>query len=210
MTQRQLIHGLRGSLHVTFEEGTSAAWLYTLLKPHAFADRCRHERRVAEDSSAAIRRVWAIPCGGQGVHPRDIFGDRHSCAPFTRRAIVPNGSGKSPKPVSAGGRNSITSNLTRWCTYTDKPRKSCWPKAGSTRPRSCFARFLPSARFGRFCWLHFSKHRIGSAPRGNYGPTVNLQWSSVGDTQQRGISLSGRAAQALKESLRHSWAEQKP
>ena len=30
----QFIHGLRGSLHVTFEEGTSAAWLYTLLKPH--------------------------------------------------------------------------------------------------------------------------------------------------------------------------------
>ncbi len=28
------IHGLRGSLHVTFEEGTCAAWLYALLKPH--------------------------------------------------------------------------------------------------------------------------------------------------------------------------------
>ena len=30
----QFIHGLRGSLHVTFEEGTWAAWLYDLLKPH--------------------------------------------------------------------------------------------------------------------------------------------------------------------------------
>ena len=30
----QFIHGLRDSLHVTFEEGTSADWLYTLLKPH--------------------------------------------------------------------------------------------------------------------------------------------------------------------------------
>src|SRR6202035_4246439 len=30
----QLIHGLRGSLHVTFEEGTCAAWLYDLLKAH--------------------------------------------------------------------------------------------------------------------------------------------------------------------------------
>jgi len=29
----QFIHGLRGSLHVTFEEGTCAAWLYALLKP---------------------------------------------------------------------------------------------------------------------------------------------------------------------------------
>lgn len=30
----QFIHGLGGSLHVTFEEGTWAAWLYDLLKPH--------------------------------------------------------------------------------------------------------------------------------------------------------------------------------
>jgi transposase len=30
----QLIHGLSGSLHVTFEEGTCAAWLHDLLKPH--------------------------------------------------------------------------------------------------------------------------------------------------------------------------------
>ena len=33
-TMLEFIHGLRGSLHVTFEEGTSADWLYTLLKPH--------------------------------------------------------------------------------------------------------------------------------------------------------------------------------
>ena len=30
----ELIQGLHGSLSVTFEEGTSAAWLYDLLKPH--------------------------------------------------------------------------------------------------------------------------------------------------------------------------------
>src|SRR3989475_6226541 len=30
----QFIAGLRGDLHVTFEEGTWAAWLYDLLKPH--------------------------------------------------------------------------------------------------------------------------------------------------------------------------------
>jgi transposase len=30
----QFFHGLRGSLHVTFEEGTCAAWLHDLLKPH--------------------------------------------------------------------------------------------------------------------------------------------------------------------------------
>src|SRR5215471_18478730 len=30
----QLIDGLRGEVHVTFEEGTWSAWLYDLLKPH--------------------------------------------------------------------------------------------------------------------------------------------------------------------------------
>ena len=30
----QFIHGLRGSVQVTFEEGTCAAWLHDLLKPH--------------------------------------------------------------------------------------------------------------------------------------------------------------------------------
>ncbi len=33
-TVLQFIHGLRGSLHVTLEEGTCAAWLHDLLKPH--------------------------------------------------------------------------------------------------------------------------------------------------------------------------------
>ncbi len=30
----QFIEGLRGDVHVTFEEGTWAAWLYDLLRPH--------------------------------------------------------------------------------------------------------------------------------------------------------------------------------
>src|SRR5437016_13296662 len=30
----ELIQGLRGTLALTFEEGTSAAWLHDLLKPH--------------------------------------------------------------------------------------------------------------------------------------------------------------------------------
>jgi hypothetical protein len=34
ITILQLIQGLRGDLHVTFEEGTWAAWLDDLRKPH--------------------------------------------------------------------------------------------------------------------------------------------------------------------------------
>jgi transposase len=33
-TLLQFLHGLRGDLHVTFEEGTWAAWLYDVIKPH--------------------------------------------------------------------------------------------------------------------------------------------------------------------------------
>jgi len=33
-TVLQFLRGLRGSLQVTFEEGTWAAWLHDLLKPH--------------------------------------------------------------------------------------------------------------------------------------------------------------------------------
>src|SRR5258707_3577217 len=33
-TMLEFLAGLRGSLFVTFEEGTWAAWLYDLLKPH--------------------------------------------------------------------------------------------------------------------------------------------------------------------------------
>jgi hypothetical protein len=47
----QFIDGLRGGLHVTFEEGTWAAWLYNLLKPHVmevlvqYAKECLEKRQ---------------------------------------------------------------------------------------------------------------------------------------------------------------------
>ena len=34
VTILEFIQGLHGSLSLTFEEGTSAAWLHDLLKPH--------------------------------------------------------------------------------------------------------------------------------------------------------------------------------
>jgi len=43
----QFMHGLRGELHVTWEEGTWAAWLYDLLKPHAHEVLVCNPRRNA-------------------------------------------------------------------------------------------------------------------------------------------------------------------
>jgi len=51
----QSIQGVRGDLHVTFEEGAWAAWLYDLLKPHVTetgrvrsTKKCADERRQQE------------------------------------------------------------------------------------------------------------------------------------------------------------------
>jgi transposase len=43
----QFVHGVRGELHVTWEEGTWAAWLYDLLKPHAHEVLVCNPRRNA-------------------------------------------------------------------------------------------------------------------------------------------------------------------
>jgi transposase len=43
----QFIHGLQGELHVTWEEGTWAAWLYDLLQPHVHQVLVCNPRRNA-------------------------------------------------------------------------------------------------------------------------------------------------------------------
>jgi hypothetical protein len=50
--------GLRGSLFVTFEEGTSAAWLYDLLKPHvAKVPVCNHGRMQRSSRATRLPRL---------------------------------------------------------------------------------------------------------------------------------------------------------
>ena len=54
----QFIHGLRGSLHVTLEEGTWAAWLHDLLKP-------RVTQVLVRDLLAEGRKHSAMKCCGR-------------------------------------------------------------------------------------------------------------------------------------------------
>jgi len=51
ITILQFVQGLRGDLHVTLEEGTWAAWLYDLLKPHV------HEVLVCDPRKNALLKV---------------------------------------------------------------------------------------------------------------------------------------------------------
>ena len=65
----QFISGLRGSLQVTFEEGTSAAWLHDLLKP-----------QVTEVLVCDSRKNALLKVGNKN--------DRED-APQARRTVVP-------------------------------------------------------------------------------------------------------------------------
>jgi hypothetical protein len=47
----ELVHGLRGSVRVSFEEGTCASWLHDLLKPHV------SEVLVCDSRKNALLRV---------------------------------------------------------------------------------------------------------------------------------------------------------
>ena len=48
---RDFLKGLRGTIHVTFEEGTQAAWLYEIVKPVVALTKCSR-------SCAAVCERW--------------------------------------------------------------------------------------------------------------------------------------------------------
>jgi transposase len=56
----QFIDGLRGDLHVTFEEGTWAAWLYDLLKPHVSEVVVCNPRKIAllKDARKLVEQLY--------------------------------------------------------------------------------------------------------------------------------------------------------
>jgi hypothetical protein len=60
----QFIHGLRGELHVTWEEGTWAAWLYDLLKPHV---------AQVHSSLSSLHDVIIVTPFNHNVHHRSFW-----------------------------------------------------------------------------------------------------------------------------------------
>jgi hypothetical protein len=66
----QFLHGLRGELHVTWEEGTWAAWLYDLLQPQVQEVVVCNPRRNAllkegSKSDKVDARNWPICCAAE-------------------------------------------------------------------------------------------------------------------------------------------------
>ncbi len=65
----QFIHGLRGELHVTWEEGTWAAWLYDLLQPQVQQVLvCNPRRNALLKEGNKSDKVDASQAGGTAAH----------------------------------------------------------------------------------------------------------------------------------------------
>jgi hypothetical protein len=79
----EFLQGLHGSLSVTFEEGTSAAWLHDLLKPHVARLVVCDPRKNAllKDTPNNLRRVTphCVRNNKQGIASSVRFHDQRTC-----------------------------------------------------------------------------------------------------------------------------------
>jgi transposase len=95
----QFARGLRGDLHVTLEEGTWAAWLYDLLKPHVsevlVCDPRKNALLKAGNKSDRIdaRKLAELLRGGQ-LSPVYHWGSRINHALVS--LVLPRSEDKSP------------------------------------------------------------------------------------------------------------------
>jgi hypothetical protein len=73
ITILEFVHGLRGSLYLTFEEGTWAAWLYDLLKPHV--------TKLPGIDSVTFATLFQIVIATRITHHKHRWIHRHSSGP---------------------------------------------------------------------------------------------------------------------------------
>ncbi len=192
----QFFDGLRGDVHVTFEEGTWAAWLYDLLKPrvtklvvcdprrNALLQEGNQNDRVDARKLAELlhhNQLRSVYHGDHGL--RTLKELVRSYLTITKdlsrvmtrvkaiyRSWAPSGSGRSANQECTGERNFIISNSTRCDACGSKCGGTCWRRARSTKLGNCFARFRRSDRSGRRCCWASCRPRTGFAPSGSYGP----------------------------------------
>ncbi len=109
----EFLDGLRGSLSVTFEEGTSAAWLHDLLKPHV-------SRLVVCDprKNALLRRQQERPdrCAQAGG--------------VVTRQPAPSGVARRARGAHIKGVGSQLSNAHPRCQPSHDPDQSSLSKLG--------------------------------------------------------------------------------
>src|SRR5258708_6058823 len=133
----EFVHGLRGSLRVSFEEGTCAAWLHDLLKPHVTEVLVCDSRKNAllrvgnkndrEDARKLsellfLNKLHPVYHGETGIRTLKELARRRSievggllvpASKCMHLATVPNGSRRSAKPACAvAPRSTISSSMS--------------------------------------------------------------------------------------------------
>jgi transposase len=80
-TLRDFLRGLKGSLHVTFEEGTHAAWLYDVIKPlvaEVFVCDPRQNKRLAVGNKGDRRDAHQLAQWLRGGQLKPVYHGGHS------------------------------------------------------------------------------------------------------------------------------------
>ena len=132
----EFFRGMRGSIHVAFEEGTQAQWLYDLLAPVV-------DRVIVCDRRGEHRGNKADQADADKLSQRLLNGDL--------RAVYHGSTDRLTLQVPASGpRRRMPSSMC--CAGCGPgPRLSWFSRPGAIRPGRCCVRFPSWARSGCRC-----------------------------------------------------------
>ena len=169
----QFIHGLRGSLHVTFEEGTCAAWLHDLLKPHvtevlvcdprknALLKAGNKNDRIDARKLADLLRTGllsAVYHGENGVRTLERTGPQLPGAdPGSHAGDEPPESALQKLGDSLRGRSASTHRAIARNGWPRSPKPACAAGRRSTTSNSTRCG-LCASKCDEICWPKSRKH----------------------------------------------------
>jgi hypothetical protein len=134
-TLLDFLHGLRGELHVTLEEGTWAAWLYDVLKPHVREVVICNPRRNAllkegsKSDKIDARKLAELLRGGllRAVH--------HGENELRTLRELPSSLGRPASGCTVAGPDADAASVPQQAAVVDLQ----WPGGGNARQRvACF------------------------------------------------------------------------
>jgi hypothetical protein len=198
----QFIDGLRGDLHVTFEEGTWAGWLYDLLKPHvtkivACDPRKNDLLKEGNKSDRIAARKLAELLRGNYLNP--VYHGEHGLRTLKELArsylTITKDLTRVMNRLKALYRSWAIRVPARKCTHHATVRNG---SARSPKPASAVA---PNTTTNR------TDPDASAIP--HQATAVELQRSGDRDARQCGISLRERSATTFQEAAAASWAQSK-
>jgi hypothetical protein len=154
----QFIHGLQGELHVTWEEGTWASWLYDLLRPQVHEVLVCDPRRNAllkegsKSDKVDARKLADLLRTGM---LRPVYHGEHGLRTLRELGRSYQTMSKDLNRVmnrlkTRGCAGEPSCSINSWMDYRgcgEPCDPSYWRRAGNIKPLACCARFPASVRF---------------------------------------------------------------